>query len=61
MPTGRRDGRVSRADNVNLPGPTVSVADATRIFNAQGLTRNDMVTLLGKLNTNTIIPTPSSI
>ncbi|XP_024381941.1 peroxidase 57 [Physcomitrium patens] len=47
MPTGRRDGRVSKASNVNLPGPSLSVADATRAFTAQGMTQNDMVTLLG--------------
>lgn len=48
MPTGRRDGRVSKASAVNLPGPTLSVAEATRSFTAKGMTRNDMVTLLGK-------------
>lgn len=47
MPTGRRDGRVSKASEVNLPGPTLSVADATKAFTAKGMTQADMVTLLG--------------
>jgi hypothetical protein len=47
MPTGRRDGRISQASQVNLPGPTMSVAQATSAFTAKGLTQNDMVTLLG--------------
>lgn len=47
MPTGRRDGRVSKATNVNLPGPTLSVAQATSSFTAKGLTQADMVVLLG--------------
>ena len=49
MPTGRRDGRVSQAAAVNLPGPTLSVAAATSAFTAKGLTQADMVTLLGIL------------
>jgi hypothetical protein len=47
MPTGRRDGRVSKASEVNLPGPTLSVADATKAFTAKGMTQADMVTLIG--------------
>lgn len=47
MPTGRRDGRVSKASAVNLPGPTLSVADATKAFTAKGMTQAEMVTLLG--------------
>lgn len=48
VPCGRRDSRVSKASNVNLPGPTESVATATSQFAAKGLTQNEMVTLLGK-------------
>jgi peroxidase len=47
MPTGRRDGRVSKSSAVNLPGPTLSVADATKAFTAKGMSQADMVTLLG--------------
>ncbi|KAI3444213.1 hypothetical protein Pfo_000878 [Paulownia fortunei] len=47
VPTGRRDGLVSDVNDVNLPGPSLSVADAFTFFRAKGLTLNDMVTLLG--------------
>lgn len=48
VPTGRRDGPVSDANEVNLPGPDISVSDAfTLFFRAKGMTLNDMVTLLG--------------
>ncbi|XP_047340030.1 peroxidase 44-like [Impatiens glandulifera] len=47
IPTGRRDGLVSNPNDVNLPGPTVSVSQALQIFKAKKLTLNDMVTLLG--------------
>ena len=47
MPCGRRDGRISRASEVNLPGPTISVAAARSAFAAKGLNEKDMVTLLG--------------
>lgn len=46
-PTGRRDGLVSNPDDVNLPGPSFSVSQALQSFTANGLTLNDMVTLLG--------------
>ncbi|KAL5547046.1 hypothetical protein UlMin_006733, partial [Ulmus minor] len=45
--TGRRDGRVSNRNDVNLPGPSFSVSQAFQAFNAKGLTLNEMVTLLG--------------
>ena len=47
VPTGRRDGKISRASEVNLPGPTFTVAQAQQSFSARGLTINDMVVLLG--------------
>lgn len=55
VPTGRRDGRVSRAADVNLPGPTMSVSEATSAFRAKGMSQNDLVTLLGNYATNPII------
>ncbi|KAL1548820.1 peroxidase [Salvia divinorum] len=47
VPTGRRDGLVSDINEVDLPGPQESVAQAFSAFRAKGLTLNDMVTLLG--------------
>lgn len=47
VPTGRRDGLVSRAGDVNLPGPQVDVSQAFQIFRAKGLTLEEMVILLG--------------
>ncbi|OUZ99192.1 Plant peroxidase [Macleaya cordata] len=45
--TGRKDGLVSLANNVDLPGPTISVSAAINVFNSKGLTTTDMVLLLG--------------
>ncbi|KAL8227174.1 hypothetical protein R6Q57_017006 [Mikania cordata] len=46
--TGRRDGRVSLAQNTkSLPAPSVSVSTAIRAFARKGLTPTDMVYLLG--------------
>lgn len=47
VPTGRRDGLVSNVNDVNLPGPQLSVSQAFSFFRAKGLTLNEMVTLLG--------------
>ncbi|KNA05252.1 hypothetical protein SOVF_192140, partial [Spinacia oleracea] len=47
VPTGRRDGLVSSASEVNLPGPTSTVSQSQQAFNGRGLTLNDMVVLLG--------------
>ncbi|KAG8372282.1 hypothetical protein BUALT_Bualt12G0050100 [Buddleja alternifolia] len=47
VPTGRRDGLVSNVDDVNLPGPSLSISEAFAFFKAKGLTLNEMVTLLG--------------
>ncbi|XP_059428981.1 peroxidase 60-like [Corylus avellana] len=48
--TGRRDGFVSLASNVDLPSPTLSVAESIAAFARKGLTDTDMVYLLGTLN-----------
>lgn len=45
--TGRRDGLVSLAKNVNLPGPSISVENSAAIFNSKGISTEDMVHLLG--------------
>ncbi|XP_062086530.1 peroxidase 60-like [Humulus lupulus] len=45
--TGRLDGKESRASNVILPSPTVSVSDSIKAFKQKGLGVNDMVYLLG--------------
>ncbi|XP_059313708.1 peroxidase N1-like [Lycium ferocissimum] len=48
VPTGRRDGRVSRAaDTANLPGFTESVDSQKQKFAAKGLNTQDLVTLVG--------------
>ncbi|XP_060167832.1 peroxidase N1-like [Lycium barbarum] len=48
VPTGRRDGRVSRAaDTSNLPGFTESVDSQKQKFVAKGLNTQDLVTLVG--------------
>ncbi|CAM6041266.1 unnamed protein product [Sphagnum compactum] len=47
FPTGRRDGVVSQASAVNLPGPSDTVSQAIAAFQSIGLNVNDLVTLLG--------------
>ncbi|KAK8564990.1 hypothetical protein V6N12_058566 [Hibiscus sabdariffa] len=47
VPTGRRDGRVSNVNEVNLPGPSLPVSQAFQTFRNKGMTMDDMVTLLG--------------
>ncbi|KAM0946832.1 putative peroxidase [Dioscorea sansibarensis] len=47
VPTGRRDGLVSDINDVNLPGPSLTVSQALGFFTAKGLALEDMVVLLG--------------
>ncbi|XP_038975332.1 peroxidase 60 [Phoenix dactylifera] len=47
LPTGRRDGKVSLAGNVNLPSPSATVAQAIDAFKRKGLGTVEMVLLLG--------------
>ncbi|CAA2960821.1 peroxidase 60-like [Olea europaea subsp. europaea] len=44
--SGRRDGTVSLAENVNLPAPSISVSDSIKAFSKKGLDSTDMVYLL---------------
>ncbi|KAK4440598.1 Peroxidase 60 [Sesamum alatum] len=45
--TGRRDGTISLAKNVDLPAPSISVSDSVKAFAKKGLNATDMVYLLG--------------
>lgn len=45
--TGRRDGTVSKGEDVRLPQPEDSLKEALHSFTNAGLTLHDMVTLLG--------------
>ncbi|XP_057751705.1 cationic peroxidase 2-like [Arachis stenosperma] len=47
VPTGRRDGLVSRESDVELPGPDDSVDLQKQKFAALGLDTKDLVTLVG--------------
>ncbi|MED6223718.1 Cationic peroxidase 2 [Stylosanthes scabra] len=47
VPTGRRDGLVSRDSDVKLPGPGDSVDVQKQKFSALGLNTKDLVTLVG--------------
>ncbi|KAK4761148.1 hypothetical protein SAY87_006041 [Trapa incisa] len=47
LPTGRRDGLVSKIEEVNLPGPSLSVSDAAIAFQSINMTLEEMTTLLG--------------
>ncbi|KAI3842200.1 hypothetical protein MKW98_025990 [Papaver atlanticum] len=45
--TGRRDGVVSLASNVNLPGPGISVSQSMGFFANKGFSTREMVLLIG--------------
>ncbi|KAL5724261.1 peroxidase [Ranunculus cassubicifolius] len=47
VPTGRRDGLISLARNVDIPTPTMSVSESILRFARKGLAPTDMVVLLG--------------
>jgi len=50
LPTGRRDGTVSKMSGVHLPGPCISVQAALAAFQSINLDLVDLTTLLGKSN-----------
>ncbi|XP_074306586.1 peroxidase 57-like [Silene latifolia] len=45
--TGRNDGLVSKAGDVNLPSPSFSVSESISAFRAKNFTPEEMVVLLG--------------
>lgn len=49
VPAGRRDGKISVADEAeaNLPGPQMSIDELVQNFARQGLSKSDMVVLSG--------------
>ncbi|XP_074282343.1 peroxidase 5-like [Silene latifolia] len=48
VPAGRRDGRISRAEEtVDIPGPSFNLDQMTQSFAEKGLTQDDLVALLG--------------
>lgn len=49
LPTGRRDGIISRMEDVHLPSPSFSVQEAQDAFKSINLDLSDLTTLLGKL------------
>lgn len=47
METGRRDGLVSNAADVDLPSPSMTVAQSAAVFAAKDFDIEEMVVLLG--------------
>lgn len=47
VPTGRRDGRVSKEINVVLPNPSSDMKPLFILFKTMGFSVEEMVTLLG--------------
>ncbi|VVA90061.1 unnamed protein product [Arabis nemorensis] len=47
VPLGRRDGRISRKDEANLPSPFAGIAELKKNFTDKGLTVKDLVVLSG--------------
>ncbi|OWM77652.1 hypothetical protein CDL15_Pgr017052 [Punica granatum] len=47
LPTGRRDGLVSKISDVHLPAPSFSVSDAINAFQSINMTLQELTTLLG--------------
>ena len=47
VPTGRRDGLVSRSSDVDLPDPSITAQNALKVFSNKGIEKEDMVSLMG--------------
>lgn len=47
--TGRKDGTISRAQDVNLPNPFLTVTQTIAAFSAKKFTPEEMVVLLARL------------
>ncbi|XP_027348129.1 peroxidase 44-like [Abrus precatorius] len=47
VPTGRRDGLVSNANDIKIPGPSNPVSVISQFFASKGITTQEMVTLFG--------------
>ncbi|CAA6656110.1 unnamed protein product [Spirodela intermedia] len=54
VPSGRRDGRISRRSETfgNLPPPTFNLSQLTQSFASKGLNLDDLVTLSGTKHIN---------
>lgn len=60
VPAGRRDGKISVADEAeaNLPGPQMSIDELVQNFDRQGLSKSDMVVLSGNQPTHSHLVYP---
>ncbi|KFK42860.1 hypothetical protein AALP_AA1G048600 [Arabis alpina] len=47
VPLGRRDGRISRKDEANLPSPFADIATLKKNFSDKGFTANELAVLSG--------------
>ncbi|KAI3788779.1 hypothetical protein L2E82_01555 [Cichorium intybus] len=64
IPSGRRDGRVSNIDEVDLPSPSFDLNTLKKTFMAKGLSVGDMVALsgahsIGRAGCNFVASNPS--
>ena len=57
VPAGRRDGKISLASETltNLPPPSFNVDQLTKFFSNKGFTQEEMVTLSGKLEHQSLL------
>ena len=57
VPAGRRDGKISLASDTltNLPPPSFNVDQLTQFFSNKGFTQEEMVTLSGKLELQSLL------
>ena len=57
VPAGRSDGKISLASDTltNLPPPSFNVDQLTKFFSNKGFTQEEMVTLSGKLELQSLL------